>query len=104
MELKNPQYNIWIIPLISFIINCLIKWTLIENPPAWLIFGIYLMGFVLIAYLANIYKKEKANEKAIEFLKEMVRTQEKTKEGSRVYGRIDENTIKVIKETLVNLK
>ena len=105
MDIKNPKNSIWIIPVISFVLNFLTKIAIIKEPPAWLVLGIYLMGFALIGYLANIYKKEKANEKAIEFFKEMVSIKEISPDGTeKITGRIAGNTADVVKELLTNLQ
>ena len=92
MDFKNPQNTIWLIPIVSFLINLLSKFTL-GITDKWIFFGIYIAGFILIGYLADVYKKQKANDEAIKFFNTMV-----------TEGKIDSNTREVTKSVLAHMK
>lgn len=94
----SPKQNIWIIPLVTTIVNLLAYWRLgIKNE--WFIFGIYIAGFLLIAWLAWIYYKDQVVKGKISFLKEMVWKKEILNDGTvKEECRIDSNTANVIEK------
>lgn len=67
----SPKQNIWIVPLVATIVNLLSRWAL-GIKQEWSIFGIYIAGFLLIAWLAWIYYKDQKVKEKVSFLKEMV--------------------------------
>lgn len=92
----SPKQNVWIIPSVTTIVNLLAHWVLgITNE--WFIFGIYIAGFLLIAWLAWIYYKDQKVKEKVSFLKEMV-VKRKTLANGTVEEecRIDSNTPNVI--------
>lgn len=94
----SPKQNVWIIPLVATIINLLARWSLgITNE--WFIFGIYIAGFLLIAWLAWIYYQDQKIKEKVGFLKEMVVKKETTIDGTvKEECRIDTNTPNVIEK------
>jgi len=86
--------------LLPPIISLFNRW-IIPNPPAWLIFSIYLFGFVTLILAAYFYQQE--NIKRLEFLQKMVyREQEiydsdgKIKEKIKG-GVIDSNSVDIVR-------
>jgi len=74
MDIKNPTTNIWLIPLVSFVINGLNRLAFgVKNE--WVIFGIYIIGFFLIGYLGNLYYKEedKRNDRLMHLLRRVIK-------------------------------
>lgn len=94
----SPKQNVWIIPLVTTIVNLLAYWQLgITNE--WFIFGIYITGFLLIAWLAWIYYKDQKVKEKVSFLKEMVWKKETLTDGTvKEECRIDSNTANVIEK------
>lgn len=97
----SPKQNVWIIPLVTTIVNLLARWMLgIKNE--WFIFGIYIAGFLLIAWLAWIYYKDQKVKEKVSFLKEMVWRKETSTDGTvKEECRIDTNTANVIEKLKV---
>lgn len=94
----EPKQNVWIVPLVTSIINLLARWFL-GIQKEWFIFGIYMAGFLLIAWLAWIYYKDQKIKEKTSFLKEMVWRKETLADGTvKEECRIDNNTANVIKE------
>lgn len=96
----QPRQNIWIIPIVTAILN-LLSHKYLDVEEAWFIFGIYIAGFILIAILACIYYFDQKQKTKFDFYEGLVKRSERKPNGTERQGALaaNQDITNIIKET-----